>query len=234
MPGETTPPDSNPRQHWALAILCLLRERPMHPYEMRRLTALRHKDERLELKPGSLYNAAEWLAKQALIAVSGSGRQGQRPKRTTYRITPAGEAILGTWLTEMLARPQRDASSFSVALDHLLYISPPAADSALERRRAALTGTIADMKAAIKTLRPRIGRINLIEVEHDLALARAELGWIGTVLDDLRRGRLQWNTEEILKTVRPPADKSTATADPATVRRAARPQRSIKSRSTPA
>ena len=49
------------RNHWALAVLCLLRERHMHPYEMRRLMRERHKEERLRLKAGSLYHAIGWL-----------------------------------------------------------------------------------------------------------------------------------------------------------------------------
>ncbi len=180
----------------------------MHPYEMRRLMALRHKDERLELKPGSLYNAASWLVKQSFIEVAGSGRQGRRPKHTIYQITAAGELILKTWVTEILSSPTREASSFAVALDHLVYVPPEAALKALERRQSALVGTIAAMDATVGNLRPRIGRINLIEVEYDLVLARAELAWIETIIDELRSGRLQWRTEEILDAVRQASGKT--------------------------
>ena len=42
---------------WALTILCLLRQRPMHPYEIQRLIREYHKDAFLDLKRGSLYHA---------------------------------------------------------------------------------------------------------------------------------------------------------------------------------
>lgn len=184
----------------------------MHPYEMRRLMALRNKDARLELKPGSLYNAATWLLDQRLIAVADSDQQGGRPKRTTYQITAAGRAVLATWVTEMLATPKRDTSSFSVALDHLVYVSPRLATLALDRRKAALAEAITIMAKSLETLRPRIGRINLIEVEHDLVLARAELKWIDTLLTELASGQLEWNTEQILRAVRKPETSTKAAA----------------------
>lgn len=196
---------SNPRQHWALAVLCLLRERPMHPYEMRKLMDLRHKSDRLELKPGSLYNAVTWLLKQGLIRVAATNRAGRRPNRTIYGITPAGDAAVKSWITQMLAEPQRDTSSFVVALDHLVHVSPADAADVFARRREALARTIADLQARIATLAPRIGRINVIEIEHDLALARAESDWLERTADELRRGTLQWDTDAILAAVRQPA-----------------------------
>lgn len=196
------PSVSNPRQHWALAVLCLLRERPMHPYEMRKLMDLRHKADRLELKPGSLYNAVTWLLKQGLIRVAATNRAGRRPNRTVYGITPAGDAAVKSWLAQMLVEPQRNTSSFVVALDHLVHLSPAEAADLLARRHGALAAAIADLQALIADLVPQIGRINLIEAEHDLALARAEHAWLAGVVDELRRGTLQWNTEEILSAVR--------------------------------
>ncbi len=196
------PSASNPRQHWALAVLCLLRERPMHPYEMRKVMDLRHKSDRLELKPGSLYNAVAWLVRQGFVRVAATNREGRRPNRTIYRITPAGDAAVKTWLTQMLGEPQQNTSSFVVALDHLVHLSPADAADVLARRREVRAQMIAELQARTATLAPRIGRINLIEVEHDLALARAELAWLEGILDELRRGTLQWNTEEILAAVR--------------------------------
>ena len=51
---------------WEIAVLALLREAPMHPYQMQRLLHLRHKDEILALKRGSLYHAIRRLAENEL------------------------------------------------------------------------------------------------------------------------------------------------------------------------
>jgi hypothetical protein len=66
------------------------------------------------------------------------------------------------------------------------------------------------LQMRIAGLAPQIGRINLIEVEHDLALARAEHDWIEGIVDELDRGQLRWNTEEILAAVRGPAGATPA------------------------
>src|SRR5262245_12015496 len=82
------------RTVWEVAVLAFLREGRMHPYEMRRLLRERHKDELLALKAGSLYHAINRLSRAGLIEPVSTGRQGRRPERTTYRITPGGREEL--------------------------------------------------------------------------------------------------------------------------------------------
>src|SRR5213082_2812156 len=83
---------------WELAVLSLLRERPMHPYEILRLLKERHKDDVLVLKRGSLYNAIRRLEGAQFIEALETTRNGRRPERTTYRLTEAGERGLTDWL----------------------------------------------------------------------------------------------------------------------------------------
>ena len=52
---------------WELAVLCCLKEDPMHPYEIQRVLKERKKDEVLALKKGSLYHAIGRLLKAGLI-----------------------------------------------------------------------------------------------------------------------------------------------------------------------
>src|ERR1700694_476433 len=82
------------RQHartlWSLAVLSLLSERDMHPYEMRRQMHLRHTDELLALKRGSLYHAINQLQRDGLIEPVLTRREGRWPERTVYSGTPDG------------------------------------------------------------------------------------------------------------------------------------------------
>ena len=66
----------------ALAVLSVLAQRPMHPYEI--ATALRAwgKDQDMEIKWGSLYTVVGNLDKHGMIAVVESVRDGRRPERT--------------------------------------------------------------------------------------------------------------------------------------------------------
>src|SRR5258708_30788801 len=90
---------------WELAVLCFLRERPMHPYEMQRLFLERHWDEVLVLKRGSLYHAISRLLASRLITATVVSRDGRRPERTTYQIAPEARHELVRCLREMAALP---------------------------------------------------------------------------------------------------------------------------------
>ena len=195
-------PGAVQRRHWSLAVLCLLRERPMHPYEMRRLMRLRHKDDRLVLKPGSLYNAVSWLLGEGLIEAVATGQEGRRPQRTVYRLLPAGERQMTRWLGEMVEEVDRDVSSFGVALDHLVHLAPAEAGQRLEARRARLGTAVAALEQTLLTRGEAVGRVNLLEVEHDLALFRAQHEWLGRIVAELRSGALSWDTDRVLAAAR--------------------------------
>src|SRR5258708_25639756 len=79
------------RNLWSLTVLCPLRVRPMHPYEMQRLIREWHKDEFLDLKRGSLYHAIEQLRRAGWIDPIETSREGRRPERTVYRLTEVGD-----------------------------------------------------------------------------------------------------------------------------------------------
>lgn len=180
------------RNLWALTVLCLLRERPMHPYEMQRLIRERHKEDFLDLKRGSLYHAIERLAKAGFIEEVGVSREGRRPERTTYRLTEAGETEVLDWLRDLLARPVRETSSFVAAMSFVGHLTPDeAADQLTIRARQLQCGVVA-IGAVLENLTPQIGRVPLLEAEYALAMRKAELDWVSQLLDELRSGKLAW------------------------------------------
>src|SRR6478752_4124160 len=77
-----------------LAALSLLVEEPMHPYEMFQLLIARHEDRLVKVRPGTLYHAVGRLEEQGLVAATGTDREGNRPERTTYKISAAGREAL--------------------------------------------------------------------------------------------------------------------------------------------
>lgn len=186
------------RLHWTLAVLALLRERPMHPYEMRRLIRERHKEERLLIKPGSLYHAIAWLEKEKLIEARKKTRVGNRPERTVYRILKSGEKAFLAALQEMLAAPIRESSSFAVALDHTVHLQPNEVADCLDQRIQQLKKRLPPMDYVLKDLAPKIGRINLLEVEFERVQCQAELAWLQKLVAQLRSGQLAWNIQQIL------------------------------------
>ena len=75
------PPSLTPPIRSALAVLALLFERPMHPYEMAATLKQRHKGESIKIRYGSLYTVIELLVKRGFITAKrlparASGRSG--------------------------------------------------------------------------------------------------------------------------------------------------------------
>jgi DNA-binding PadR family transcriptional regulator len=178
---------------WSLTILCLLRIRPMHPYEIQRLIRDYHKDEFLDLKRGSLYHAIKQLQRGKLIDAVETSREGKRPERTVYRLTELGKQEMYNWLAQLLAKPHRDMNQFFAALSFLAVLQPLRAAKHLQERLASLDSEIAVLGQVLEEMVPRIGRLVLVEVEYARAMRQAERSWVSSLIDDLKSGRLHWS-----------------------------------------
>ena len=107
---------SHPSNPLALAVLALLFERPMHPYEMAVTLKERHKEESIKLRYGSLYTVIDLLVARGLIVAKETSREGKRPERTVYRLTPSGLDELRDWMRELLRDPAKEYPQFEGAL----------------------------------------------------------------------------------------------------------------------
>jgi DNA-binding PadR family transcriptional regulator len=192
---------------WALTILCLLRQRPMHPYEIQRLIREYHKEDFLDLKRGSLYHAIGLLRDAGLIDPVETTREGRRPERTVYRLTDAGRRQMHAWLHQLLAKPLRDANPFFAALSFLAVLRPPEAAEQLRERLASLDAAVTALTAVLKEMVPRIGRLPLVEVEYARAMRRAERAWVRSLIEDLRAGRLRWDPDAWFQAASSPPPK---------------------------
>ena len=199
------------RNLWDLAVLALLREAPMHPYQMQRLLKERHKDELLELKRGSLYHAINRLMAAGLIEATNTARSGRRPERTTYRITAEGRQELIHTLQQMIEIPRHESSEFMAALSFLLHLEHKDALEKLEERAQHIEEELNASVNRLKEAQQRVDRINLIESEYLLAMRRAELKWIRSLIPELRSEDLHWDMKKIFRNVKE-SRKAAATA----------------------
>jgi DNA-binding PadR family transcriptional regulator len=190
------------RNLWEVAVLALLREAPMHPYQMQRLLRDRHKDELLVLKRGSLYHAINRLVKEGLIKAVSSERYGRRPERTTYRIAPEGRRELTRVLRQMVGVPRHESSEFMAAMSFLLFLDQEDAIARLKERAQRLEQNVRAIEGGMKTASAYVKRINLIESEYLLAMRKAELKWVRDLIGELRSGALTWDLNKIIREVR--------------------------------
>jgi len=187
---------------WEIAVLALLREAPMHPYQMQSLLRLRHKDEILALKRGSLYHAIGRLVRDELIQAASTSREGRRPERTTYSITPAGRKEFTRVLRQIIAVPRRESSEFMAAMSFLVHLTPGEALPRLEERVAVLEKQIASRSADVAAAVERVLRINLVESEYLIAMLTAECAWVRGLITEISTGKLAWDPKSVLKGAR--------------------------------
>jgi DNA-binding PadR family transcriptional regulator len=179
----------HPSNPLALAVLALLFERPMHPYEMGVILKQRHKEESIKLRYGSLYTVIELLLRRAFIVARETGRDGRRPERTVYEITPAGRDELRVWMADLIAEPAKEYPQFEAALC-LLPVLPPDEALALLRQRLAAIG---QKVAALAQHAEAIGELNfpplfLVETEYRLALMKAEQQFVAELVRRIESG----------------------------------------------
>lgn len=198
---------------WEIAVLALLREAPMHPYQMRRLLQRRHKDEILALKRGSLYHAIGRLERDGLINAKSTERDGRRPERTTYCITPEGKKSFTAILRKLIATPRREPSEFMAAMSFLVHLTPAEATPRLEDRMRTLEATIAQIESDLAAAQPFVDRINLIESEYLLAMQRADLDWTRNLAEQIRTRELDWDLKTILENARSERDAADRTEE---------------------
>jgi DNA-binding PadR family transcriptional regulator len=181
----------------ALAVLVLLFEKAMHPYEMAVTLKQRGKEQSIKLRYGSLYTVIGQLEREGFIRAAGTERDGGRPERTTYRITDAGETEMTSWLRALLAEPVKEYPHFEAALSLLPALPPKDVQLLLAERLGRLGEQERQMQADIQgAAAADMPALFLVESEYALALVRTERAYVKGLLRGIETGELggveQW------------------------------------------
>jgi len=191
----------------ALAVLVLLYERPMHPYEMAATLRERRKEDSIKLRYGSLYTVIELLLRAGFIAQKKTTREGNRPERTVYEITKAGESEMRGWMREIVSTPVKEYPQFEAGLSLLPALPPEQATDVLETRVAFLKKDVAQIKADLQQAKAmELPSLFSIETEYRLAVLETELTYVEKLIERIRKdgcGFLkpwkQWHAEKAPK-----------------------------------
>lgn len=177
----------------ALAVLELLHEREMHPYEMTQLMRERRVDFRVKLRPGSLYHTVERLEGQGYIEVVDTQRQGRRPERTVYGLTDSGRDTFVDQVREMLGTPAQEYLQYPVALSAASELEMADALEQLRMRVVNLRARIAGDQVVIDhVLSEQLPAMYWIDYAFLHHLRQSELGWTEKLVADLESGRIPW------------------------------------------
>ena len=190
MPRDTNkkPAITNPL---ALAVLALLFERPMHPYEMAATLRERQKDASIKLNYGSLYTVVDQLQRAGFIVAQETSRDGRRPERTTFAITSAGLARMRDWMHDLIREPVKEYPQFEAALSLMGIVPPDEVASLLAERIGRLEERIREMRQLLNDAAAQgLPRLFMIESEYELTMAKAELAWVRSLHDEIATGAL--------------------------------------------
>lgn len=186
-----------------VAVLALLFERPMHPYEMCQLLGARRKDRVVKVRPGSLYHAVERLERDELVVASGTDRQGNRPERTIYEITATGRAAVREWVADTVPVPAPEYPRFTLGLAELHNLESTEALTLLDKRIEALGAELAELDELAQVAQQRdVPELFTIPFSYTRAMAQAELDWLRTFVGRVRDGDIPWVTEELLESLK--------------------------------
>lgn len=177
----------------ALGILSTLRERPMHPYEIRQTMRERQHDRVIKLRGGSLYSTIERLAADGMVVPVETRREGRRPERTVYDLTQTGEATLLAWVRDTIAHPEPEFPQFGSIVAFLPHLMPAEAADLLRERLARLE-MVAEETAAMleQPFWARMPRLFRLHEEYAAAMRAAEMAWVRDLAGEIETGRLAW------------------------------------------
>lgn len=171
----------------ALAVLGCLSERPMHPYEISTTLRSRGKEQSIKLNYGSLYAVVENLKKHGLIAARETTREGKRPERTVYEITPGGIEEFEDWLAELLSTPARDFTSLEAGLSLMPGLPPEEVARLLGERADRLRIELREMEAMFaQTAEMGLPELVLVESRYRQHMLTAELEFVASLAESIR------------------------------------------------
>jgi DNA-binding PadR family transcriptional regulator len=165
-----------------LAILGLLKERPMHGYQLSRELS-----ESLggfwRVSYGSLYPTLRRLERNGEVEAIASEEVTVGRRKQVYRITPKGEQTFLRLLQEMPHDNQSEDQRFRVRLAFFRYLPPETRLRMLERRRAYLEDRLSTIKDSLRATRERADNYTLALMEHGRTATESDIAWV----DDLIR-----------------------------------------------
>jgi len=168
-----------------LAVLGLLKEKPMHGYELGQQL-------REQLGPfgrfsfGSLYPTLKRLAKEG--AVETDLPKGETPRRkNVYRITEPGEALFAHLLEESGPSVTEERNAFMLRLAFFRYMKPETRQRLLEGRRGYLQGRLTKMAERMKNWKDRMDAYSVELMRYGVDEAEHDIRWLDDMLEAERR-----------------------------------------------
>jgi DNA-binding PadR family transcriptional regulator len=167
----------------------------MHPYEMARLLRQRRDDRIVTITNGTLYHTVARLSSHGLLEEVGVDRDGNRPERTTYTLTPRGSDAVTDWVRRELGASGR-TTPFRVALAEAHNLDREEVVALLTARRDRLRRELDELHDGLDSAATRgVPEQYLLEVDRHRALQQAEIDWLDTLIPRIASPGFAWGVD---------------------------------------
>ncbi|HEX9888266.1 MAG TPA: PadR family transcriptional regulator [Nitriliruptorales bacterium] len=176
-----------------LAILGLLKERPMHGYELKQQLSQKL-GSFWQVSFGSLYPTLRRLDKRGALEILFNDDKTAR-RRKIYRITETGEHEFHD-LIEDRAHSAWEEDKFPLRLAFFRYLTPQVRIRLLERRKAYLREKLADLESSVHEAPGKIDGYTQSLLQHGVDVTRADLAWLDGLIATERRQLAELGEDE--------------------------------------
>jgi DNA-binding PadR family transcriptional regulator len=168
-----------------LLLLGLLTTQSQHGYQINEF--IEHNLGRVSLmKKATAYALLTRMEAEGLVEAE-AGREGNRPTRRVYSITPRGTALMEEMLATVLEQPVDGLPPGDIAIMYIHFLDPESSIAALEKRVATMDAQIQELAATPK--HPNVIGVDLA-IERRVGLLRADREWFAGLIERIRNGEI--------------------------------------------
>jgi DNA-binding PadR family transcriptional regulator len=174
-------------------ILSFITERPLNPYEIKKVFERMQIDKWFPIGSSSIYATIKTLLKKGYISGT-TVKEGNMPEKTIYAITSQGKDALQQTLIAYLSEREQILSEFDLAMILICHLEKETALKGLEQHRGRVEQEIA-VRKQVYTRTKDNGTIpypGLIEIQHSMYKREAELRTINDLIEEVKKDA-EWN-----------------------------------------
>jgi DNA-binding PadR family transcriptional regulator len=179
--------------HSSALILGIVAEKPINPYEIKKLLEKIEIKKWLPVAASSVYATIRDLSQKGYIAGEVM-KEGNMPEKTSYSITEKGKDVLHDTLAEFLGSTELDSKKFDISSLMLCHLVKEEAVEILQRKlnilekKTLLLGKIVEGFVDNKSI-PYIG---LSIIKHQLGITNTEIASTKELLNNINNDG-HWN-----------------------------------------
>lgn len=178
---------NNERAKLPLLLLSLLAEKPMHGYEINQQIEARSIRQWANVGLSSIYQTLEKMVEGGLLSAQEVVNEGQGASyRTVYSITTQGQEELLSRVRMALASTEHQRFDYDLGLGiALTHLPLHEVKEALEHRSATIQTQLQRASEACQWAEEMLGAWAVLE--HQRRSLEAELAWLDTVINRIRK-----------------------------------------------